>query len=170
MPAAAALQALCSSVHVAVLMLTRSDFYPRLIDVLSDIVELKRGDGHVDLLPPRDGEIGQIIRALAAMAGLRFEEDHNSAGRLDDALRDATARRPMRCRCCSTCCMPCMPLHAQRSDDGLLTVCRISALGGLEGAPAHHAEHTFRALSGDAQAALGEVLTLFGVIHPTAMR
>ncbi len=109
MPAAAALQALCSSVHVAVLMLTRSDFYPRLIDVLSDIVELKRGDGHVDLLPPRDGEIGQIIRALAAMAGLRFEEDHNSAGRLDDALRDATARRPMRCRCCSTCCMPCMP-------------------------------------------------------------
>lgn len=71
---AAALQALCRSAHVAVLMLTRSDFYPRLIDALPQIVELKRGDGHVDLLPPRDGDIGQIIRVPAAMAGLRFEE------------------------------------------------------------------------------------------------
>ncbi|ALS96374.1 transcriptional regulator [Xanthomonas oryzae] len=40
------------------------------------------------------------------------------------------------------------------------------ALGGLEGALAHHAEHTFRALPGDAQAALGEVLALLSVIHP----
>lgn len=104
---AAALQSLCSSAQVAVLMLTRSDFYPRLIDALPQIVELKRGDGHVDLLPPRDGEIGQIIRVPAAMAGLRFEEDRDSASRLDDVLRDATRASPMPCRCCSTCCMHC---------------------------------------------------------------
>lgn len=40
------------------------------------------------------------------------------------------------------------------------------ALGGLEGALARHAGHTFRALPGDAQAALGEVLALLSVIHP----
>ncbi|MGV7205676.1 winged helix-turn-helix domain-containing protein [Xanthomonas axonopodis pv. cajani] len=160
---AAALHALCASAHVAVLMLTRSDFYPRLIDALPDIVELKRGDGHVDLLPPRDGEIGQIIRVPAAMAGLRFEEDHGGAGRLDDVLRDATARQPD--------ALPLLQhllhaLHAQRNDDGLLTFAAYRALGGLEGALAHHAEQTFRALPSDARAALGEVLTLLSVIHP----
>ncbi|MCL1531929.1 winged helix-turn-helix domain-containing protein [Xanthomonas nasturtii] len=160
---AAALQALCASTHVAVLMGTRSDFYPRLIDALPDIVELKRGDGHVDLLPPGDGEIGQIIRVPAAMAGLRFEEDRNGAGRLDDVLRDATTHQPD--------ALPLLQhllhaLHAQRSDDGLLTFAAYRALGGLEGALAHHAEHTFRALPGDAQASLGEVLTLLSVIHP----
>ncbi|CAD0299295.1 winged helix-turn-helix domain-containing protein [Xanthomonas hortorum] len=160
---AAALQSLCSSAQVAVLMLTRSDFYPRLIDALPQIVELKRGDGHVDLLPPRDGEIGQIIRVPAAMAGLRFEEDRDSASRLDDVLRDATARQPD--------ALPLLQhllhaLHAQRSDDGLLTFAAYRALGGLEGALAHHAEHTFRALPPTAQAALGEVLTLLSVIHP----
>ncbi|KLD69932.1 nSTAND1 domain-containing NTPase [Xanthomonas pisi] len=160
---AAALQALCSSAHVAVLLLTRSDFYPRLIDALPDIVELKRGDGHVDLLPPRDGEIGQIIRVPAAMAGLRFEEERDSASRLDDVLRDATARQPD--------ALPLLQhllhaLHAQRSDDGLLTFAAYRALGGLEGALAHHAEATFRALPAAAQAALGEVLTQLSVIHP----
>ncbi|KTF35044.1 winged helix-turn-helix domain-containing protein [Xanthomonas vesicatoria] len=160
---AAALQALCNGAHVAVLMLTRSDFYPRLIDALPDIVELKRGDGHVDLLPPRDGEIGQIIRVPAAMAGLRFEEEHDSLSRLDDVLRDATARQPD--------ALPLLQhllhaLHAQRSHDGLLTFAAYRALGGLEGALAHHAEATFRALPAAAQAALGEVLTQLSVIHP----
>ncbi|MCD0277960.1 winged helix-turn-helix domain-containing protein [Xanthomonas melonis] len=160
---AAALRALCGSAHVAVLMLARSDFYPRLIDAVPDIVELKRGDGHVDLLPPRDGEIAQIIRVPAAMAGLRFEQDRDSASHLDDVLRDATARQPD--------ALPLLQhllhaLHAQRSDDGLLTFAAYRALGGLEGALAHHAERTFGALPADAQAALGQVLTLLSVIHP----
>ncbi|MCC5086448.1 winged helix-turn-helix domain-containing protein [Xanthomonas campestris] len=159
----ALLQALCSSTHVAVLMATRSDFYPRLIEAVPELVELKRGDGHVDLLPPRDGEIGQIIRVPAAMAGLRFEEDHDSASRLDDVLRDATARQPD--------ALPLLQhllqaLHERRSDDGLLTFAAYRALGGLEGALAHHAEQTFRALPAPAQAALGDVLTQVSVIHP----
>lgn len=159
----ALLQALCSSAHVAVLMATRSDFYPRLIEAVPELVELKRGDGHVDLLPPRDGEIGQIIRVPAAMAGLRFEEDHDSASRLDDVLRDATARQPD--------ALPLLQhllqaLHERRSDDGLLTFAAYRALGGLEGALAHHAEQTFRALPTPAQAALGDVLTQVSVIHP----
>ncbi|WP_115576170.1 nSTAND1 domain-containing NTPase [Xanthomonas campestris] len=157
------LQALCGSAHVAVLMVTRSDFYPRLIEAVPELVELKRGDGHVDLLPPRDGEIGQIIRVPAAMAGLRFEEDHDSASRLDDVLRDATARQPD--------ALPLLQhllqaLHERRSDDGLLTFAAYRALGGLEGALAHHAEQTFRALPAPAQAALGDVLTQVSVIHP----
>ncbi|MEQ7536234.1 winged helix-turn-helix domain-containing protein [Xanthomonas campestris] len=159
----ALLQALCSSAHVAVLMATRSDFYPRLIEAVPELVELKRGDGHVDLLPPRDGEIGQIIRVPAAIAGLRFEEDHDSASRLDDVLRDATARQPD--------ALPLLQhllqaLHERRSDDGLLTFAAYRALGGLEGALAHHAEQTFRALPAPAQAALGDVLTQVSVIHP----
>ncbi|MEA9844378.1 winged helix-turn-helix domain-containing protein [Xanthomonas campestris] len=159
----ALLQALCGSTHVAVLMVTRSDFYPRLIEAVPELVELKRGDGHVDLLPPRDGEIGQIIRVPAAMAGLRFEEDHDSASRLDDVLRDATARQPD--------ALPLLQhllqaLHERRSDDGLLTFAAYRALGGLEGALAHHAEQTFRALPAPAQAALGDVLTQVSVIHP----
>src|SRR3546814_10707703 len=70
-------------------MIARSDFYPRLIDALPGMAELKAGDGHVDVLTPRAGDIAQIIRAPAMLSGLVFEEDPDSAARLDDTLRDA---------------------------------------------------------------------------------
>ncbi|WP_369941690.1 winged helix-turn-helix domain-containing protein [Xanthomonas medicagonis] len=159
----AALRALCTAPQVAVLVLTRSDFYPRLIESLPGVAELKRGDGHVDLLAPRAGEIGQIIRIPAAMAGLRFQEDGDSAGRLDDVLRDATAGQPD--------ALPLLQhtlhaLHERRTADGVLTFAAYRALGGLEGALAHHAEQAFRALAEPAQASLGSVLARLCVIHP----
>lgn len=158
-----ALRALCTAPQVAVLLLTRSDFYPRLIESLPSVSELKRGDGHVDLLAPRAGEIGQIIRIPAAMAGLRFQEDSDSASRLDDVLRDATARQPD--------ALPLLQhtlhaLHARRTDDGMLTFAAYHALGGLEGALAHHAEQAFCALPEPARASLGSVLARLCVIHP----
>ncbi|WP_022971613.1 winged helix-turn-helix domain-containing protein, partial [Xanthomonas maliensis] len=160
---AAALQALCRSAQVAVLLLTRSDFYPRLIEAVPVVAELKQGDGHLDLLAPRAGEIAQIIRVPVAMAGLQFEEDAASGTRLDDVLRDATARQPD--------ALPLLQhlLHAlylRRDDGGLLSFAAYHALGGLEGALARHAEATFAALPPPAQQALGEVLAHLSVIHP----
>ncbi|MBA3487306.1 MAG: winged helix-turn-helix domain-containing protein, partial [Lysobacter sp.] len=83
------LQHVCNTPRTAVMMITRSDFYPRLIEAVPELVERKAGDGHVDVLTPRPGEIAQIIRAPAMVAGLVFEEDHESYARLDDTLRDA---------------------------------------------------------------------------------
>lgn len=159
----AALAALCAVSRLAVVMLTRSDFYPRLIEAVPAIAELKASDGHLDLLTPRVGEIGQIIRAPAALAGLSFEEDPDSSTRLDDVLRDAAAHHPET--------LPLLQhtlqaLYDRQTDGGLLTLGAYRELGGLEGALAHHAERAFAALPAAAQQRLDRVLSHLIVVHP----
>lgn len=159
----AALAALCAVSRLAVVMLTRSDFYPRLIEAVPAIAELKASDGHLDLLTPRVGEIGQIIRAPAALAGLSFEEDPDTSTRLDDVLRDAAAHHPET--------LPLLQhtlqaLYDRQADGGLLTLRAYRELGGLEGALAHHAERAFAALPAAAQQRLDRVLSHLIVVHP----
>jgi DNA-binding winged helix-turn-helix (wHTH) protein len=157
----AALSALCGCRRIAVLAITRSDFYPRLIDSLPELAELKSGYGQIDLLPPRPGEIAQIIRAPAALAGLHFDVDLDTGARLDDVLRDAAAGQP-----------DALPLlaHALRALDegrasgGLLSFQCYRDFGGLEGALAYRAEQCFRALPASAQSRLGAVLSALTVV------
>lgn len=159
----AALTALCASPRVAVIAITRSDFYPRLIESVPGLAELKAGDGHIDLLTPREGEIGQIIRAPAALAGLSFGEDPESSLRLDDLLRDAAAQHPDS--------LPLLQhtlqaLYERQDEGGVLSVSTYRELGGLEGALAHRAEQVFAALPANAQASLERVLAALIVLRP----
>lgn len=154
---------LCESPHVAVTMIARSDFYPRLIEAMPQIVELKAGDGHVDVLTPRPGEIAQIIRAPAMLAGLVFEEDAETSARLDDTLRDAALEHadalPLLQHALHT-------LYERKTESGELTFRGYREIGGLIGALAHRAEEVYASLPALAQQSLDRVLALLVVIQP----
>jgi eukaryotic-like serine/threonine-protein kinase len=158
-----AIDALCASPRTLVVMIARSDFYPKLIEAMPEIAERKAGDGHFDMLAPRIGEIAQIIRLPAMLAGLSFGEEPQSAARLDDVLRDSAAQHPD--------ALPLLQhtlqsLYERRSETGELRFEAYREIGGLEGALAYRAEEVFAALHADGQSQLDAVLARLIVIQP----
>ncbi len=159
---AKALHHLCETPRVFVAMIVRSDFHPLLIETYPVIAERKLGEGHFDVLTPRAGEIAQIIRAPAALAGLSFEEHPQTAECLDDVLRDAATEH--------VDALPLLQhtlqaLYERRSDDGELGFEAYRAIGGLEGAIAHRAEEVFATLDEAAQRSLDQLLPLLVVLR-----
>jgi DNA-binding winged helix-turn-helix (wHTH) protein len=149
------LQALCTCPHVMVTMIARGDFYLKLIEALPVLAEYKAGDGHLDVMAPRYGEIGEIIRSPAWKADLSFETDPDTRTRLDDALRDAAISQPD--------ALPLLQhtlqaLYERRTEGGLLTFEAYNEMGGLEGAIAHRADQVFLQLPPDARDALDVVM------------
>lgn len=148
-----ALGALARSGRVSVLAALRNDVYPRLAE-LPKLIDLKEGDGQFDLLPPNIREIGQIIRAPATAAGLRFEIRPHTGERLDDTIRDAAARNPG--------ALPLLEflleeLYVRRSSDDVLTFRAYEELGGVEGALARRAEQVVSGAGAEALASLPSV-------------
>ncbi len=159
----AVVDAVCAHPRGSTLMVVRGDFHAALIAALPDIAERKGSDGHIDATPPRPGEIAQIVRMPAYLAGLAFEEDPDTGTRLDDVLRDAAADRP------DTLPLLQYTLHAlfeDRRDDGRLTFEAYRRIGGLEGAVAHRAEAVFAELPDDVRAQLDHVLAQLVVLQP----
>ena len=159
---AKALHHLCETPRVLVAMIVRSDFHPLLIETYPIIAERKLGEGHFDVLTPRAGQISQIIRAPAALAGLSFEEHPQTAECLDDLLRDAATEH--------VDALPLLQhtlqaLYERRSDDGELGFEAYRAIGGLEGAIAHRAEEVFATLDEAAQRSLDRLLPLLVVLR-----
>ena len=152
---AGVLQALCACPHVLVTMITRGDFYLKLIETLPALAECKAGDGHLDVIAPRYGEIGEIIRSPAWKADLSFETDPETRTRLDDALRDAALSQHT-----------LQTLYERRNDQRQLTFAAYNDIGGLEGAIAHRAEEVFATLPESEQKCLDAVLAKLIVIHP----
>lgn len=151
-----ALHFLCESHRVMVAMIVRGDFYLALVEAYPEIAERKLGEGHFDVLTPRPGEIAQIIRTPAALAGLTFEEDPQTAEHLDDVLRDAANAHAD--------ALPLLQhtlqaLYERRSDDGELRFEAYRAIGGLEGALAHRAEEVFAALPDAARRGLDSLFS-----------
>lgn len=154
---------LCACPHVMVTMIARGDFYLKLIEALPALAEYKAGDGHLDVMAPRYGEIGEIIRSPAWKADLSFETDPVTRTRLDDALRDAALSQPD--------ALPLLQhtlqtLYEHRNDQRQLTFAAYNDIGGLEGAIAHRAEEVFAALPASAQASLNNVLARLIAIQP----
>ncbi len=156
------LDALCDSPRILVVMISRSDFYPKLMEAMPAIAARKAGDGHLDVLTPRTGEIAQIIRLPAMLAGLGFEEDRHTALRLDDVLRDAAAQHPD--------ALPLLQhtlqsLYERRDNTGTLCFDAYRDIGGLEGALAHRAEEVFAALPLESRTQLEAVLAQLIVVQ-----
>jgi eukaryotic-like serine/threonine-protein kinase len=157
-----ALHHLCESPRVMVAMIVRGDFYLALVEAFPEIAERKLGEGHFDVLTPRPGEIAQIIRTPAALAGLTFEEDPQTAEHLDDVLRDAANAHAD--------ALPLLQhtlqaLYERRSDDGELRFEAYRGIGGLEGALAHRAEEVFATLPEAARRGLGPLFSQMVVMQ-----
>ena len=157
------LRRLCETPRTLVAMIVRGDFYLKLVETLPDIAERKGGDGHVDVLTPRPGEIADIIRRPAALAGLAYEQDAHTSLHLDDVLRDAAAAQPD--------ALPLLQhtlqaLYERRDPGGRLLFSAYHAIGGLEGALAHRAEEVFATLPDTAQRSLDAVLSQMVVVQP----
>ena len=157
------IRALCNTPRVIVMIIARSDFYPRLIESLPDLKECKAGDGHQDVLIPREGEIAEIIRKPAILAGLTFEEHPTSLQHLDDKLlRDVSAQPDA---------LPLLQhalyfLYEDRNERNELTFSAYERIGGVEGAIAHIAESVFTALPHEAQATLESVFARLIMMQP----
>ncbi len=133
----------------------RADFQPRLAELPDALADLLRGDGVYNLRPPRAGEVAQMIRRPAQMAGLVYEHRPDSDEGLDDVLRDAAIADPA--------ALPLLQFALEqlweRRDGRLLRFADYEALGGLDGAVSSRAEAVFAALPPVAQAALPRVLS-----------
>lgn len=154
---------LCECPHVCVVMIVRGDFYLGLAEALPNATERKSGDGHVDVLAPRAGDISEIIRAPAARSGIGFQRDPDSGAHLDDVLRDDAIAQPD--------ALPLLQhtlqmLYDNRSERQELCFDTYRAIGGLEGALAHHAEQVFGALPDNIRACLDQVLARIVVMQP----
>ena len=90
----AVLDALARSGAVWIIATLRSDFLGRLSE-LPLLIRLLEGGGEYRLLPPTREELGQMIRAPALSAGLRFEERAKTRTGLDTLLRDEALDDPM---------------------------------------------------------------------------
>lgn len=156
-------QALCACPHIVVTMIARGDFYQKLIEALPVLAEYKAGDGHLDVMAPRHGEIGEIIRSPAWKADLSFETHPVTRTRLDDELRDKALAQPD--------ALPLLQhtlqtLYERRNDKRQLTFSAYNDIGGLEGAIAHRAEEVFASLSTIVQMSLDTVLARLIVMQP----
>ncbi len=154
---------LCESRHVCVIVIVRGDFYLALAEALPGMTERKSGDGHVDVLAPRTGEIGDIIRIPAASAGLEFQQHPESKDYLDDVLLRAAVAQPD--------ALPLLQhtlqmLYERRNGRNQLCFDAYHEIGGLEGALSHHAEHVFTGLPDEIQASLDQVLSRMVVMQP----
>lgn len=126
-------------------------------------VQLKARGGQVDLLPPSEPEISNMIRIPARAAGLRF--DTRAGVRLDDVLRDEAVR--------NTHSLPLLEftlqqLYEDASPDGLLRFHTYDGFKGLRGSIATKAEAVFGSLSEAAQKSFGRIFAGLGTADPDA--
>ena len=139
-----AIAGLVRSNRVFVLATLRSDFYPRYQE-FSDLVEVAKPSGKVDLRPPTPYELGNMIRLPAEAAGLHFEQERETGQRLDQALRDAAAATPESLPLLEHVLSLLYDEQGVRGDD-LLRWSDYRELGELKGALAKHAEAVFSML------------------------
>ncbi len=134
----------------------RADFYSRCTE-LPELLHLKEGDGHYDLLPPELPEIRQMIRLPALAAGLRFEERLEGSEHLDDVLLAAAGASPE--------ALPLLEFTLEElyrlREESLLTFTAYEKLGGLEGALARRAEETLALLPESVRETFPELMRQF---------
>ena len=160
----AALEALATSGLVWVIVTLRSDFFDRL-EREPLLAALSSNEGRYLLLPPSDGELGQIIEGPVREAGLRFEVD--AAGlSLAEEIRRAAARQANS--------LPLLEylldqLFDRRTAEGVLTFQAYEELGGLEGAIGRRAEQVLAGLPAEDQTALPEVVRRLVAVSEAGM-
>jgi hypothetical protein len=150
---ARALTALAATGVVWIVATLRSDLYaPFQASAL--LAALRDGGAQLDLLPPEQAELAEIVAGPAAAAGLKFDRRPDGVG-LDEELAKASDQPGA---------LPLLQLvldalfEARDPASNTLTCSVYDALGGLSGVVERRAEATLSALDAEAAAALPAVL------------
>lgn len=150
----AALRRLCRPGESFVVAIARSDAYSALHEALPGLFDLKAGGGQYEVPPVSRGEIAEMIRRPARLAGLEFEVDPETHLRLDDALCAAATERPGS--------LPLLQVALERlyerREGKRLGFAAYRQIGGLDGAIARRAEQVYLDLAAEPQGALPSVL------------
>lgn len=145
----------CGMVWVVASM--RSDFWHRAA-ASPELVALADGTGRMDLLPPSQAELAEMIRRPAAAAGLSFEDHSETRIGLDAVIAEEAARDPGSLPLVSFMLDALYKTDIEKTKGSVLTYGTYEALGGIKGAIATRADEILTALPPDVQAALPSVL------------
>ncbi|MCC6918809.1 MAG: hypothetical protein IT548_06365 [Alphaproteobacteria bacterium] len=143
--------------QVWVIATMRSDFWHRAA-ATPELVALAEGLGRMDLLPPSQAELAEMIRRPAAAAGLSFEDHAETRIALDAMIAEEAARDPGSLPLVSFVLDALYKTDVERGKGQVLTYGTYNALGGLKGAIATRADEILAAQPADVQAALPSLL------------
>jgi len=135
----------------------RSDFWHRAA-ASPELVALADGMGRIDLLPPSQAELAEMIRRPAAAAGLSFEDHSETRIGLDAVIAEEAARDPGSLPLVSFMLDALYKADVEKTKGSVLTYDTYEALGGIKGAIATRADEILNAQAPDVQAALASVL------------
>ena len=148
---------LLNSGRIFLVATMRSDYWHRAAEI-PQLVALAEGNGRIDLLPPSEPEIVEMVRRPAEAAGLTFEADLRTDIRLDASLAEEAAKQAGSLPLLSFL-LDALYLKDVEEGHGVVLSCASAAkLGGLKGAIAQRAEAAFEALPDDVKAAFPKVL------------
>jgi hypothetical protein len=148
-----AIASLVRSGFVWVVATLRSDFYSRCEEV-TELVELKKGEGQYHLLQPNATELSQMIRYPAEAAGVVFEETPER-GKLDEVIAREANNQPGALPMLGYCLEL---LYRLGHESGVLTHKQYEDSGRVTGAIEQMAKKVFSNLSEEAKGALDPVL------------
>ncbi|MFT3810629.1 MAG: hypothetical protein QM698_11985 [Micropepsaceae bacterium] len=135
----------------------RSDFWHRAA-AAPELVALADGTGRIDLLPPSQAELAEMIRRPAAAAGLSFEDHSETRIGLDGVIAEEASRDPGSLPLVSFMLDALYKTDIESGKGGVLTYNTYEALGGIKGAIATRADEILNAQPADVQGALPSVL------------
>lgn len=150
------LDGLAKSGRVLLIGTMRSDYWHRAAETPL-LVEMAAGDRRLDLLPPTQDEVIEMIRQPAEAAGLEFETDPGDIG-LDATLAKEASIEPGALPLFSFLLDELYKIDIGSTGRSVLTYSSMQTLGGLKGAIATRAETVSSTWPAEVQEALPKVL------------
>jgi hypothetical protein len=148
---------LVRSGHVWVIATMRKDFWHQADDT-PELVQLAEGHGRLELLPPTQTQLSQMIRRPAAAAGVGFERHPTTDVPLNEIIADEVAREAGALPLLSYLLDQLYRGDVLEGQGSALTIATYERLGRLEGAIATRAEAVLEGCAPEDRQALGSVL------------
>jgi WD40 repeat protein len=148
---------LVRSGQVWVIATMRKDFWHQADDT-PELVQAAEGNGRLELLPPTQTQLSQIIRRPAAASGVGFEHHPTTDVPLNEVIADEVAHEPGALPLLSYLLDQLYRHDVLEAHGSALTFATYERLGRLEGAIATRAEAVLESCAADDRQALGSVL------------
>ena len=148
---------LVRSGHVWVIATMRKDFWHQADDT-PELVRMAERDGRLELLPPTQTQLSQMIRRPAAAAGVGFEHHSTTDVPLNEVIAEEVAHEPGALPLLSYLLDQLYRRDVLEAHGTTLTFATYERLGRLGGAIATRADAVLECCAPDDREALGSVL------------